>query len=163
MFAVDQLNFNHEVIVILCNAENKVGFSSLGKIRGKYPLILEAYNNVKLNVGKIEIVKNKNQTFILLPYKEKYKDESNSEILYKNIIKCFNQIKDYCKNNNIQSLFLYDFNSDVNLNWQIIILLIVWIIYIRCECNFITEIPLQRIEDAGIESNIIMDLESSIS
>lgn len=162
MFAVDQLNFNHEVIVILCNAENKVGFSSLGKIRGKYPLVLGAYNNAKLNVGKIEIVKNNNQTFILLPYKEKYKDESNSETLYKNIIKCFNQIKDYCKNNNIQSLFFYDFNCDEKLNWQIISSLIVWIICIRLGTKIITEIPIERIKDIGIESNIIMDLESSI-
>jgi len=160
MFEVGQFNFNYEVIVVLVNAESKIGFSSIGKLRQHFPIAIQEYLASKIEIGNIKIIEEKNHKIILLPYKQKYVNKLDIDF-YVNIVKGFKQIEQYVKQNNIKSLFLYDFNIE-NMDWNYLSSMITWYFLLLLNTTIYTEKPIERL-DRDNEAQLLNCLETCIS
>jgi hypothetical protein len=160
MFEVGQFNFNYEAIVVLVNAENKIGFSSIGKLRQHFPIAIQEYLASKIEIGNIKIIEEKNHKIILLPYKQKYVNKLDIDF-YVNIVKGFKQIEQYVKQNNIKSLFLYDFNIE-NMDWNYLSSMITWYFLLLLNTTIYTEKPIERL-DRDNEAQLLNCLETCIS
>lgn len=159
-FQVGQFNFNYEAIIILVNTENKIGFSSIAKLRKDFPITIQEYLANKLEVGNIKVVEEEQHKIIFLPYKEKYSDKFNINF-YINIIKGLKQIEKYIMDNNIKSLFFFDFEIE-DMNWNYLSSMLIWYLIKLNNTNIYTEKVIKRLERDD-EAKLLNCLESSIS